>query len=63
MVMVGCGWLWLGYAVDINKQTVFFLQTADLWSTSSLADACRCGPQTTDLLSLKKQTQPNRSFI
>ncbi|MFS8025550.1 hypothetical protein Hanom_Chr16g01476381 [Helianthus anomalus] len=58
MVMVGCGWLWLGYVADINKQTVFFLQTADLWSTSSPADVCRCGSQTADLLPLQKQTQP-----
>ena len=42
MVMMGCSWLWLwlGYA-DINKQSVFFLQTADLWSTSSPADVIR----------------------
>ncbi|MFS7972698.1 hypothetical protein Hanom_Chr09g00847841 [Helianthus anomalus] len=26
------------------KKTVFSLQTADLWSTSSPADVCRCGP-------------------
>ncbi|MFS7962908.1 hypothetical protein Hanom_Chr08g00732001 [Helianthus anomalus] len=42
----------------IKKQTLFFLQTADLWSTSSPADVCRCGPQTADLLDLKKQTPP-----
>ncbi|KAJ0880528.1 hypothetical protein HanRHA438_Chr10g0464171 [Helianthus annuus] len=44
--------------VKKKKQTLFSLQTADLWSTSSHADACRCGPQTTDLLHLKKQTAP-----
>ncbi|MFS7978794.1 hypothetical protein Hanom_Chr10g00919621 [Helianthus anomalus] len=41
-----------------KKQTLFSLQTADLWSTSSPADACRCGLQTTDLLTLQKQTTP-----
>ncbi|KAF5822546.1 hypothetical protein HanXRQr2_Chr01g0027861 [Helianthus annuus] len=47
-----------------KKQTLFSLQTADLWSTSSPADACRCGPQTADLLHLKKQTPPKcRPFI
>ncbi|MFS7907412.1 hypothetical protein Hanom_Chr01g00071051 [Helianthus anomalus] len=42
------------------KQTLFFLQlqTADLWSTSSPANACRCGPQTADLLPFQKQTAP-----
>ncbi|MFS7904439.1 hypothetical protein Hanom_Chr01g00036031 [Helianthus anomalus] len=58
MVMVGCGWLWLGYAADIDKQTVFFLQTADLWFTSSPADISICDPQTADLLPFQKQTQP-----
>ncbi|CAI9301527.1 unnamed protein product [Lactuca saligna] len=29
---------------DVKKQTVFLLQTADVWSTSSAAEACRCGP-------------------
>ncbi|KAL4580290.1 hypothetical protein LXL04_016478 [Taraxacum kok-saghyz] len=32
----------------LKKQTVFFLQTADVWSTSSAAEGCRCGPQTAD---------------
>ncbi|KAL4577227.1 hypothetical protein LXL04_013332 [Taraxacum kok-saghyz] len=32
--------------------------TADFWSTSSAADVCRCGPQTADVLTLKKQTAP-----
>ncbi|MFS7915549.1 hypothetical protein Hanom_Chr02g00166661 [Helianthus anomalus] len=40
------------------KQTLFSLQTAVFWSTSSPADACRCGPQTADLLPLQKQTPP-----
>ncbi|KAL4561624.1 hypothetical protein LXL04_033794 [Taraxacum kok-saghyz] len=35
-------------SADVKKQTVFFLQTADVWSTSSAAEACRCGPQTAD---------------
>ncbi|MFS7908534.1 hypothetical protein Hanom_Chr01g00084301 [Helianthus anomalus] len=39
-----------------KKQTVFFLQTAEIWSTSSATDVCRCGPQTADVLTLKKQT-------
>ncbi|KAL4585502.1 hypothetical protein LXL04_010123 [Taraxacum kok-saghyz] len=43
---------------DVKKQTVFFLQTADVWSTSSAAEACRCGPQTADVLASKKQTPP-----
>ncbi|MFS8022844.1 hypothetical protein Hanom_Chr16g01444321 [Helianthus anomalus] len=41
-----------------SKQTLFSLQTADLWSTSSSADACRCGPQTADFFPQKKQTAP-----
>ncbi|KAL4587282.1 hypothetical protein LXL04_000150 [Taraxacum kok-saghyz] len=45
-------------SADVKKQTVFFLQTADVWSTSSAAEACRCGPQTADVLSSKKQTAP-----
>ncbi|MFS7942296.1 hypothetical protein Hanom_Chr06g00486711 [Helianthus anomalus] len=44
--------------VKLKKQTVFFLQTAEVWSTSSAADVCRCGPQTADVLPLKKQTAP-----
>ncbi|MFS8012090.1 hypothetical protein Hanom_Chr14g01316681 [Helianthus anomalus] len=42
--------------LKMKKQTVFFLQTAEVWSTSSRADVCRCGPQTADLLHLKNQT-------
>ncbi|KAL4584457.1 hypothetical protein LXL04_009059 [Taraxacum kok-saghyz] len=37
-------------SADVKKQTVFFLQTADVWSTSSAAEGCRCGPQTADAL-------------
>ncbi|CAI9290626.1 unnamed protein product [Lactuca saligna] len=44
---------------DVKKQTVFLLQTADVWSTSSAAEACRCGPQTADILASEKQTAPN----
>ncbi|KAL4569336.1 hypothetical protein LXL04_024972 [Taraxacum kok-saghyz] len=43
---------------NVKKQTVFFLQTADVWSTFSAAEACRCGPQTADVLASKKQTAP-----
>ncbi|KAL4584965.1 hypothetical protein LXL04_009578 [Taraxacum kok-saghyz] len=42
---------------DVKKQTVFLLQTADVWSISSVAEDCRCGPQTTDVLTSKKQTK------
>ncbi|KAK1433623.1 hypothetical protein QVD17_10536 [Tagetes erecta] len=43
--------------------TLFFehlalLDTAEVWSTSSSADVCRCGPQTKDLFLQKKQTAP-----
>ncbi|KAJ0561956.1 putative hpcH/HpaI aldolase/citrate lyase domain, pyruvate kinase-like domain superfamily [Helianthus annuus] len=48
---------WVGLT-RFKKQTVFFSQTAEVWSTSSRADVCRCGPQTADLLHLKKQTPP-----
>ncbi|KAL4554834.1 hypothetical protein LXL04_037440 [Taraxacum kok-saghyz] len=37
----------------LKKQTVFFLQTADVWTTSSSAELCRCSPQTADVLALK----------
>ncbi|MFS8005530.1 hypothetical protein Hanom_Chr13g01238381 [Helianthus anomalus] len=43
---------------EVKKQSVFFLQTTEVWSTSSAADVCRCGPQTVDVLPLKKQTTP-----
>ncbi|CAI9276572.1 unnamed protein product [Lactuca saligna] len=42
----------------LKKQTVFLLQTADVWSTSSAAEACRCGLQTADILASEKQTAP-----
>ncbi|KAM0048461.1 hypothetical protein Hdeb2414_s0008g00274721 [Helianthus debilis subsp. tardiflorus] len=42
-----------------NNQTLFLLHSADIWSTSSRVDICRCGSQTKDLLHLKKQTPPN----
>ncbi|MFS7977245.1 hypothetical protein Hanom_Chr10g00901791 [Helianthus anomalus] len=42
----------------LKKQTVFFWQTEDVWSTFSIADVCRCVPQTADILPLKKQTTP-----
>ncbi|MFS7922221.1 hypothetical protein Hanom_Chr03g00246401 [Helianthus anomalus] len=45
-----------------NKQ-LFFLQTAEVWSTSSSTNVCICGPQTADILPLKKQTSPNLSSI
>ncbi|MFS7928653.1 hypothetical protein Hanom_Chr04g00323251 [Helianthus anomalus] len=43
---------------EVKKQTVFFLQTTEVWSTSSAIDVCRCGLQTADVLPLKKQTTP-----
>ncbi|MFS8010798.1 hypothetical protein Hanom_Chr14g01301241 [Helianthus anomalus] len=43
---------------ESKKQTLFLLLPADIWSTSSRADVYRCGPQTADLLHLKKQTPP-----
>ncbi|MFS7954507.1 hypothetical protein Hanom_Chr07g00631291 [Helianthus anomalus] len=42
----------------LKKQTTFFLKTAEVWSTSSSTDVCRCGPQTAGILPLKKQTAP-----
>ncbi|KAL4579406.1 hypothetical protein LXL04_015551 [Taraxacum kok-saghyz] len=48
----------ISVSADIKKQTVFFLQTADIWSTSSAAEGCKCGPQTADVLASKKQTTP-----
>ncbi|MFS7981402.1 hypothetical protein Hanom_Chr10g00950511 [Helianthus anomalus] len=42
----------------LKKQTTF-LQTTEVWSTSSSTDVCGCGPQTADILPLKKQTAPN----
>ncbi|KAM0021793.1 hypothetical protein Hdeb2414_s0024g00654861 [Helianthus debilis subsp. tardiflorus] len=43
---------------EVKKQTVF-LQTAEVFSTSSATDVCRCSPQTADVLPLKKQTAPS----
>ncbi|MFS8025818.1 hypothetical protein Hanom_Chr16g01479581 [Helianthus anomalus] len=39
---------------EVKNQTVFFLQTAEVWSTSSATDICRCGPHNADVLPLKK---------
>ncbi|KAL4567350.1 hypothetical protein LXL04_022933 [Taraxacum kok-saghyz] len=50
-------------SADVKKQTVLFLQTADVWSTSSAAEGCRCGPQTADVLTSKKQTTPRRFIV
>ncbi|KAL4589928.1 hypothetical protein LXL04_002840 [Taraxacum kok-saghyz] len=44
------------HSADIKK-TVFFLQTANVWSTTSVAVLCRCGPQTAAVLTSKKQTE------
>ncbi|MFS8018185.1 hypothetical protein Hanom_Chr15g01389171 [Helianthus anomalus] len=46
-----------------KKQTVFFLRTVEVRSTSSGTDVCRRGPQTADVLPLKKQTTPKLLFI
>lgn len=35
---------------EVKKQAVFFLQTADIWSSTSATDVCRCGQQTADVL-------------
>ncbi|MFS7960986.1 hypothetical protein Hanom_Chr08g00709511 [Helianthus anomalus] len=45
---------------EVKKQTVFFLQTADIWSSTSTSatDVCRCGPRTADVFPQKKQTTP-----
>ncbi|KAL4587666.1 hypothetical protein LXL04_000538 [Taraxacum kok-saghyz] len=42
--------------ISFNMSTTMW--TADVWSTSSAAEACRCGPQTADVLASKKQTPP-----
>ncbi|KAK1429658.1 hypothetical protein QVD17_11872 [Tagetes erecta] len=34
------------------------VETAEVWSTSSSVDVCRCGPQTADIFLQKKQTAP-----
>ncbi|KAJ0507829.1 hypothetical protein HanIR_Chr11g0510551 [Helianthus annuus] len=51
-----------GFA-EVKKQIVIFLQTVEVWSTSSGSDVCRCSPQTADILPLKKQTAPNYTFL
>ncbi|KAK1421378.1 hypothetical protein QVD17_23670 [Tagetes erecta] len=50
---------------DSNNGTEFevpplspYPKTADVWSTSSSADVCRCDPQTADIFLQKKQTAP-----
>ncbi|KAJ0857905.1 hypothetical protein HanRHA438_Chr13g0595351 [Helianthus annuus] len=47
-----------GFKKRWDNQTLFLLHSADIWSTSFRADVCICGPQTADLLHLKKQTPP-----
>ncbi|MFS7995853.1 hypothetical protein Hanom_Chr12g01122941 [Helianthus anomalus] len=41
---------------EVKKQTIFFLQTVGVWSTSSATDVCRCGPPNADVLPLKNST-------
>ncbi|KAL4585612.1 hypothetical protein LXL04_010235 [Taraxacum kok-saghyz] len=48
---------WNLQSADVKKQTVFFLQTADVWFTSSAAEACRCGPQTADKWTNENSTE------
>ncbi|MFS7961156.1 hypothetical protein Hanom_Chr08g00711491 [Helianthus anomalus] len=48
---------------EVKKQTVFFLLTAEVWSTSSATDVCRCGPQTADVLHLKNKQHLNKGFV
>ncbi|KAK1407117.1 hypothetical protein QVD17_38728 [Tagetes erecta] len=43
----------------LKKQTAFYLQTAEVWSTSSSADVYRCGLQIADIFLRKKQTTPD----
>ncbi|MFS7939831.1 hypothetical protein Hanom_Chr05g00456591 [Helianthus anomalus] len=52
------GIFYVCYETPLKKQTIFFLQTADVWSTSSATEVCRCVLQTADVLPLKKQTSP-----
>ncbi|MFS7970174.1 hypothetical protein Hanom_Chr09g00817921 [Helianthus anomalus] len=47
----------------LYNQTPFLLHSTDIWYTSSRADVCSCGPQTADLLHLKKQTAPKSSIF
>ncbi|KAD3066757.1 hypothetical protein E3N88_34637 [Mikania micrantha] len=41
-----------------GKQTPSKPLLAEVWSTSSAKEVCRCGPQTADVLPLQKQTAP-----
>ncbi|MFS7946163.1 hypothetical protein Hanom_Chr06g00532791 [Helianthus anomalus] len=43
---------------EVKQQIVYFLQTPEVWSTSSATDVCRFGPHIADILPLKKQTTP-----
>ncbi|KAL4582537.1 hypothetical protein LXL04_007088 [Taraxacum kok-saghyz] len=49
MLLIGIAGVAAGVGM-LKKQTVFLLQTADVWATSSSAEFCRCGPQTADIL-------------
>ncbi|KAM0040627.1 hypothetical protein Hdeb2414_s0012g00396201 [Helianthus debilis subsp. tardiflorus] len=48
----------ISVVAENKKQTVSFLHTAEIWSIFSATDVCRCGPQTADVLPLKRQTTP-----
>ncbi|MFS8000705.1 hypothetical protein Hanom_Chr12g01181491 [Helianthus anomalus] len=52
------GIFYICYETLLRKQTILFLQTAEVWSTSSAIEVCRCGLQTADVLPLKKQRAP-----
>ncbi|MFS8034546.1 hypothetical protein Hanom_Chr17g01582431 [Helianthus anomalus] len=52
------GIFYICYETPLKKQRVFFLQTTDIWSTSSATEVCRCGPQTAEVLPQQKQTAP-----
>ncbi|MFS7987110.1 hypothetical protein Hanom_Chr11g01018521 [Helianthus anomalus] len=51
----------IGNVQKLKKQTVFFLKTVEVWSTSSAVYIC--GAQTADILPLKKQTSPKISCV
>ncbi|KAD4586059.1 hypothetical protein E3N88_23660 [Mikania micrantha] len=53
----GVGKMGRGFKL-IRKQTPPKALLAEVWSTSSAKDVCRRGPQTADVLPLKKQTPP-----
>ncbi|KAD4585686.1 hypothetical protein E3N88_23287 [Mikania micrantha] len=61
---VGGRWVGFPYEEDFLFEEVFGKQTpskpllAEVWSTSSAKEVCRCGPQTADVLPLQKQTAP-----